>query len=117
MQVFSSLQSDDISAFLPPGYKEPPSTEEEEVVTTTEKAKEEYKLSLSKLFESAEANSALLPPGFTPDGPPSSSTERISLKFPTRPASASSSSKKPEKKRPASGPPPFVPRIKSFAER
>ncbi len=138
-KVFASFAVDDISAFLPPGFK-PPTEEKKPATTTTEKAttttaaasKDEFKLDLSKLFSDIKTDASLLPPGFNPDQPEppkaETTTKKITLKFPTRPGSSSSSSDsnsakkagerpKPPVIKPASGPPPFVPKIKSFAER
>ena len=146
--MFGSFEVDDVSAFLPPGFKPgsnapppphshshgdgndhdhgpPPDTTEKprrnedwKPSGTTEK--QEFKLNLSKLFEdlgSEDVNSALLPPGFDPNAASTTTTEKITLKFPSRPGKKAGEKPKPTTRRPVSGPPPFVPKIKSFAER
>ena len=128
MQVLSTLKVDNIDAFLPPGYKKVSSTTTESS-TSTEK---DFKLDISKLFSSIESDdvSSFLPPGFNKDDHPetprtsstTTSTESTSeettenkLVFPTRPG-MTKKTPKPNRRKP-SGPPPVVPKIKSFADR
>lgn len=151
------MQFDDISAFLPPGFKLPEEGEEEEPSSTTSTTTPkppptttasgqptEFKLDLANLFGSVDVEdvSAFLPPGFNPDQappeeasaaaapapttekvsapvPPPKATEKITLKFPTRPGADDSKKLENSKKfgSKVQGPPPFVPKIKSFSDR
>ena len=73
---------DDISAFLPPGFKLPAKEDEDEskpAQSTTEKAaeettekKEDFKLGLSSLFSNIKTDdvASFLPPGFNPEAKP-----------------------------------------------
>ena len=120
---------DDISSFLPPGYDPAAAaaTEEADTKSTTEKAEEDqpFKLDISKLFSDVKTDevASFLPPGYDPNAvseetepEAEKTTEKISLKFPTRPGSIKKVDRPPVRAKP-SGPPPFVPKIKSFAER
>ncbi len=74
-------------------------------------------MDLSKLFSNIETESVgddLLPPGF--EKPAESTTEKISLRFPTRPGMKKADKSTTQRTKP-SGPPPFVPKIKSFSDR
>ena len=127
-QLFKNIESDDVSAFLPPGYNpdaakeedsKPVETTTKETTTTTKKS--DFKLDLSNLFSDIKTDevSAFLPPGYkAEEQQPETTTEaKSSLKFPTRPGSVKKVDK-PSSSRPRpSGPPPFVPKIKSFADR
>ena len=106
--------------------------------TTTTAKSTEFKLDLANLFGSVEVEdvSSFLPPGFNaaeeadgtaaaapaseaPAPPPVKTTEKITLKFPTRPGSDGSKKLENSKKfgSKVQGPPPFVPKIKSFSDR
>jgi len=143
--VFSSIQVDDISQFLPPGFKaDAAATESSSSTTTTEKtttaaaassstdkATGGFKLDLSSLFSDVNTDdvSAFLPPGYDPEKAAKEDETQneekevetkvggIKLKFPTRPTAAPKKTDKPKSRSRPSGPPPFVPKIKSFADR
>lgn len=136
-QVFSTLKVDDVSKFLPPGFKaaessaEPPKVKDDEAPSTEKSDKDsskDFKLDISKLFNNIDSKevSGLLPAGYEVkakegDASKESTTEKASLKFPTRPSGSSSAKKavvksKPSRNRPQA-PPPVVPKIMSFAER
>jgi len=125
--VFSRFeQVDDISKFLPPGFKPEEATEAASTTTTeaakssTDKATGGFKLDLSNLF--SDDVSSFLPPGYDPEKAPAQETEsedksgKIQLKFPSRPSSDKKTTTAKPRRRP-SGPPPFVPKIKSFGDR
>ncbi len=124
---------DDISKFLPPGFNpdapQPPPPPPPPATTTTTTSTEastetsDFKLDLSKLFSNVATDAALLPPGYNAEAAEaaeteaeSTTTEKIALKFPTRPGGVKKVEKPSKPKRPA-GPPAFVPKIKSFQER
>ena len=133
--ILGSLKFDDVSAFLPPGFN-PDAGEESATSTTTEKP--DFKLDISSLFDDIKTDdvSSFLPPGFGKDEKPPTkddkipvsiteastietekTTEKIVLKFPTRPGGSSKNYESSTKATGISGPPPFVPKIKSFEDR
>ena len=105
----------------------PTAVEEPKVTTTktTTTKKPDFELGLSSLFEDIKIDDVgdLLPPDFhkpaSTRAPTTaeSTTEKIVLKFPTRPGATGTRLESATKATGVSGPPPFVPKIKSFAER
>ena len=114
--LFDSVNFDDVSAFLPPGFK----PEETETTSTTNKP--DFKLDISSLFDDIKTEdvSSLLPPGFNPEGPPpktednetEKTTEKIVLKFPTRPGGIKKTESSTKGQR-REGPKLDIPQIKS----
>lgn len=122
--LIDSLKFDDVSSFLPPGFNPGAVEEEPEVSKTTKKP--DFKLDLSSLFDDIKTDDVgdLLPPDFhkpastrAPTTASESTTEKIVLKFPTRPGATGTRLETATKSTGIKGPPPFVPKIKSFAER
>ena len=129
--LLNSLKFDDVSAFLPPGFN-PSAIEKPEVTTsstptTTEKSNG-FKLGISSLFDDIKTDdvAALLPPDFnkpastrapTTAAETESTTAKVFLKFPTRPGGTGKRVESASKSGGVQGPPPFVPKIKSFADR
>jgi hypothetical protein len=128
--LLNSLKFDDVSAFLPPGFN-PSAIEKPEVTTsstpTTEKSNG-FKLDISSLFDDIKTDdvAALLPPDFnkpastrapTTAAETESTTAKIFLKFPTRPGGTGKRVESASKSGGIQGPQPFVPKIKSFADR
>ena len=107
--LFESVNLDDVSAFLPPGFKP---TEEQESSSTT---KPDFKLDISSLFDDIETDASLLPPGFNPDNvpQPEQTTEKIVLKFPTRPGGIKKQTESSRKDQGRTGPELDIPKIKS----
>ena len=117
--ILNSVKFDDVSAFLPPGFN--PNNVEQTTTTTTKKP-EDFKLDISSLFSDIETEdvSKFLPPGFDSTEAPvetEKTTEKIVLKFPTRPGGSTKDYESSTKATGISGPPPFVPKIKSFEDR
>ncbi len=107
--LFDSVNLDDVSAFLPPGFKP---TEDQESSSTT---KPDFKLDISSLFDNIETDDSLLPPGFNPDNAPKTeqTTEKIVLKFPTRPGGIKKQTESSSKDPGRPGPGLDIPKIKS----
>ena len=125
--LIDSFIKDDISKFLPPGFNAGSVPSEESTTTTTTTKKPDFKLDISSLFDDIKTDDvkALLPPDFNKPASTRApttaevTTEKIVLKFPTRPGGSATKGdyESATKATGISGPPPFVPKIKSFEER
>ena len=124
LQLFDTLNFEDVGSFLPPGFNpEGPPPSEEKQAKEEKKADSGPKLGLSSLFDNIETPdiSALLPPGFNPDGPPPPEQEEkqeSKVKLPPTFGTASKGSAySPKPKGPPKGGGLVIPKIKSFADR
>ena len=127
--LIDTFIKDDISKFLPPGFNAAsvPSEEAAAASSTTTTKKPDFKLDISSLFDDIKTDDvkALLPPDFNKPASTRApttaevTTEKIVLKFPTRPGGSATKGdyESATKATGISGPPPFVPKIKSFEER
>ena len=132
LESLGSIEFDDASQFLPPGYndnanKEGSGTESSSTSSSpsnnnNKKKPDNSKLPIESFFDNLPSDvddiSAFLPPGYNKEGasPESSTTEKnFKPKFPSIPGVSRKTTTESSATR--SGPPPFVPKIQSFSDR
>ena len=133
LESLGSIEFDDASQFLPPGYndnanKEGSGTESSSTSSSpsnnNKKKPDNSKLPIESFFDNLPSDvddiSAFLPPGYNKEGggtgAESSTTEKnFKPKFPSIPGVSRKTTTESSATR--SGPPPFVPKIQSFSDR
>jgi hypothetical protein len=121
--LIDSLNFGDVSAFLPPGFNSDAEKPEDASGSTVKKPA--IKLDISSLLSDIKTDELgdLLPPDYSKPASTrstttvESTTTRLGLKFPTRPGVNRKKFESSTKATGISGPPAFVPKIKSFADR